>query len=507
MPFFSILFKRAEDVYIKMEEPSFFTDLNLDQIVNSITLGKDYYNLKPFFYSPLKNIEEINYRHEILKDLENKKLYDCIKSFSQDMCIMRENLRKADKMYNKYQKERYFLDAVYIHCCCIKSLLNNLNSIELKSSGFTAFKDYVDFYVKSSEFNIISEDVIKIKKDLDEVKYCIHIKGSKVKVKKYEDETDYYEEVNNIFEKFKKGTAKDYRIEFNDSLQMNHVEENILYLVAKLYPEVFLNLDNFYEKNADYLDKTIGDFDREVQFYISYIEYMEMFKERELNFCYPEVNKDKNIYAYDSFDLSLARKLIDEKSQVICNDFYLKDNERIFIVTGPNQGGKTTFARMFGQINYIANLGLKVPGKKAKLFFFDKLFTHFEKEEDASGNNGKLQEELIRIHDILNDATSNSIIILNEIFASTTLKDAVFLGKEIMNKISQLDLLCVCVTFIYELTSINEKMVSLVSVISPDNPNIRTYKIIRKNADGLSYAVSVAEKYRLTYDWIKERIK
>ncbi|NMB82139.1 MAG: DNA mismatch repair protein MutS, partial [Ignavibacteria bacterium] len=119
----------------------------------------------------------------------------------------------------------------------------------------------------------------------------------------------------------------------------------------------------------------------------------------------------------------------------------------------------------------------------------------------------KLQDDLIRFSELFNRATSTSIFLINEIFSSTTLSDAIFLAKKILNKIIELDALCVCVTFIDELSTMSEKTISMVSNVDEDNPSHRTFKIKRRPADGLSYAISIAEKYHLTSPQIKERIK
>ena len=279
---------------------------------------------------------------------------------------------------------------------------------------------------------------------------------------------------------------------------MNHVEAAVMERVARLYSEIIHAAYMCYcENNASYLDRRYQRILIEKYNSIYHIlTILHRFRRAGLNFCYPTLSSEsKELCAADVFDLALAKALLAKGTTVVCNDFYLKGKERIFIVSGPNNGGKTTFARMFGQLHYLASLGCLVPGRNVKLFLFDQILTHFEREEDISNLHGKLQDDLVRIHDILNRATSRSIIIMNEIFSSATLKDAIYLGTKVIERIVQLDALCVCVTFIDELTLLSDKIVSAVSTVVPERPAVRTYKIVRKPADGLAYAMSIAEKY------------
>ncbi len=509
MAFQSVLFTqidaRAKKDWISI--PDCFTDLNLDQVIEAVTAGKQEYDLKPFFYAPLNDLESVEYRHEVFRDLENESVLKSIRDFADKMILVRRYLRMIEKLNYLNHREGWFLEAAVVYCDAVSGLANDLNGLDIQSKALADFRAYANEYASSPQFITLLAETQARKTDLSGIQYSVVIKENRVRVRKYESEIDYSSEVERTFEKFKQGGVKSYRIDLIRSSGMNHVEAQILDCVAKLYPDIFKELDLFFRKHDGFVDEIILTFDRQIQFYVSYLEFIEKIKAKGLDFCYPKVSKEeKDIHAQQTFDIALANSRINDPSPLVCNDFFLEGKERVIVVSGPNQGGKTTFARMFGSLHYLASLGCPVPGRDTKLFLFDRIFTHFEKEEDIQNLRGKLQDDLIRIHSVLEQATSDSIIIMNEIFTSTTLKDAVFLSKEIMTRIIQLGALCVCVSFIDELSTLSEQTVSMVSTVFPENPTERTFQIVRMPADGLSYAICIAEKHHLTYNRIKERI-
>jgi len=453
-------------------------------------------------------VTAVDYRHEVLRDLETAVVRDSAVAFAEAMQQVRGHLAQVEKLYYPLQKQAWFLDSAEIYCAAVRRLVDELAERDVRSRGLRSFRRYLDGYVHSAGFAALERDAAALKEELAGIRYSLHIRGARVTVSRYQGEADYSVDVEETFAKFKQGAVKSYLVRTHDSPEMDHVEAQVLDRVAQLYPDIFQSLAGYCARNSQYIDGTIARFDREVQFYLAYLELVERLRHAGLRFCYPHVSaQSKAIEATDAFDLALAAGLVPEGGTIVCNDFYLEGPERVFVVTGPNNGGKTTFARMFGQLHYLASLGLLVPGTSARLFLPDRIYTHFEKEEDIETLRGKFEDELVRVHEILEQATPSSIIVMNESFSSTTLNDALFVGSEVMRRIIERGCLGVYVTFVDELASLDEATVSVVSQIAPGNPAARTFKVLRQPADGLAYAWAIAEKYGLTYERLRERIR
>ncbi|WP_211320924.1 MutS-related protein [Arthrobacter livingstonensis] len=504
----SILFRGRVPAGIEeCPQPGFFVDLNLDQVVASVT-GKDEYTLTPFFYSPLGDVDAVHYRQEVFQDLERPEVREPVSAFESQTLTANFSYRTKEMSREHhgsghYHRALWFLNAVEKYCQAVTALADGLAQVGVRSRGLRGLGHYLQDYLASAAFTGMQAESLRLKEAIDAVNYCVLVKGDRVTVGHYDDQVDYSEQVTGTFERFQQGAGSDYRDTRPDWQEEDFAELAVLDLVAKLYPELFAALDAFCQQYADYLDATVALVDREFQFYLSFLDYIRPLRGAGLRVSYPRVSvESKDEQVLDTFDLALAAQLIGRGGQVVCNDITLTGPERVLVISGPNNGGKTTLARAVGQLHHFARLGCPVPGRDVRLFLCDQIFTHFEKEEDITTLAGKLQDELNRLHADLALATPASLIVLNEVFNSTTVADAEYLSAKILQRVSELDALGVCVTFLDELSTLNQKMVSMVSQVDPRDPAIRTHKVIRIMADGRAYAHAIADKYGLTYERI-----
>jgi hypothetical protein len=507
--FASILFD-APDLVIEEQPPDYFPDLNLDQLVTSILTGRSEYELAPLFYTRLTANHTVAYRQDIFRDLERPPVADCITRFAEDMRQVRRELAQFGRLRFLLQRQAWHLTTALSYCAAVHRLATAVETVTISSSGLTAFAGFFRRYRSSPAFHALEAEAASVREQLGGVTYRLRIHGGAVQVSFSQDEPDYAADVGAGFARFQQGPVKSYRSALAAYEEMNHVEEAIATRVAKLYPGVFAALGAFCNRHGRFTSEVVTRFDQEIQFYLAYLEFVGRVRAAGLSMCYPTIEDTTTpARAVDAFDAALADKLISDGRPVavVCNDISLSGQERIWVVTGPNQGGKTTYARMIGQLHHLAALGLLVPGTQAQLPLPDRIFTHFERGENLADLTGKLDDDLVRIRDILQAATRASLLIINEIFTSTSLEDAVWLATRVLHRVIDMDCLCVCVSFLDELATLSRSTVSMVATVADDDPTRRTFKIIRRPADGRAYADAVAERYGLTARSLSRRLQ
>lgn len=493
--------------YAHHEEPAYFRDLNLDQMVAAIANGDDGGRLAKVFYAAMDSADLVRYRQEIFRDLEDPELLAAMRRFKEGMGHVRRHLVGLQTRHDPLEWQGWFLDAVLTYCEAVAGLGDHLGSASPRSAGLQSLTSVIVGYRNSEAFALLLGDATRTRDALDGVRYCTRVRGGTVEVSRYQGQGDYSEEIEDTFKRFRQGRVKDYRIGYRSPPALGHVGSSILERVARLFPAEFDQLDAFCRRHSRFQSDQVVQLDFELGFYLAYLDYTLPIRSSGLDFCYPQVAEGSTGYvAEDSYDVVLAHKLVGEGRPVVSNSSRLGDGERIFVVSGPNQGGKTTFARTFGQLHHLAAIGCPVPGSSGACGMFDEIFTHFEREEQLGDLRGKLEDDLVRIHAILTRATERSIIVSNEIFTSTTLDDARFLGRRILEKMVDRGVRAVVVTFVDELAATGPPVVSLVSTVVPEDPSQRTFRVIRSPADGLAYAMALAEKYGVTYERLRKAL-
>ena len=487
--------------------PEFFTDLALDQVVGAATREFAEYNLAPFFAMPLVDVEAVEYRLDAMQDLDRPEISGIVSSFAERMREMRARMAAIGKSSYAREQDCQFLRAAEAYVNGVEDVETGLARVDPHSDALRRLRSFFSGYRNSEPFEALARDTRALTRRLADITYTVAVRGLRVVVRRYEAEADLTTAIERTFERFRAAEqVPSYRAQFPSLDGLNRIEADILDRVARLFPDVFADLGQFRADRAGYASPTVSRFDREVHFYVAWLSHVAPLKERGLPFCRPAVAKaPAALDIRGGFDIALAQRLLSSDRPVVLNDLSLTVRERLVVVTGPNHGGKTTFARMIGQIHYLASLGCYVPGTSASLQLCDRILSHFEHRERGGMLRGKLQDDLVRLRVLLSETTTASLIVLNELFASTTATDAVLLAQRILHRVATLGALCLCVTFLDELAA-GPTTVSIVAGVDPRDPSGRTYKLTRRPPTGVAHALALAEQHRVTQDWLLERI-
>ena len=210
----------------------------------------------------------------------------------------------------------------------------------------------------------------------------------------------------------------------------------------------------------------------------------------------------------------VALKIEDE---IVANDVVFDENATIYVLSGPNRGGKSVITCAIGLAQVMMQLGMYVPAQNAVISPVDGIYTHFPTGADDTIDKGRLGEECARLSEILDCVTANSLVLLDESLSSTGSFEASYIAAEVLSGLAHIGCRCLFSTHLHELAAeidnINAR--SLASggvaidtlVAGMKGEGKRSFKIMRAKPDGKSYARDIAESYGLTYENILNRIQ
>ena len=468
--------------------------------------GEVFAWLRQAFVNPPRDAQTARRRQEVAADLGRDNLAGAMRDFQLAMVSMREHMLRGERASSDVEARGWFIDAVRIYCDALHALAAALAAAGPRSAILRSLLTDLQAYLGDAAHAELVAEATALREELDRVRYAVRIEGDQVTLLRAPQAEDFSAVVAKTFARFRQGDVRDHRAKLQAPAGMNHIEAQIIDRVALLHPALFARLEQFTQRYASFADARWLRLDRELVFYLWWWDFLRRIRAAGVESCLPELADDGDVEVVEAADLALAAQAAKAPSAVVCNDFALHDAERMLVVTGPNHGGKTTLARTFGQLHHIAALGLPVGARSARVVFPDRILTHFERAENIDNQRGKLQDDLVRMRAIVEAATARSLVVMNEVFSSTSLDDAVWLGQRMMVRLRDIGCRCIFVTFLDELAGFDAHTVSLVAQVDVADPTVRTFKVVRRDADGKAYARALAQKYRVTREALRQRI-
>ncbi|MCR5796721.1 MAG: hypothetical protein K6G63_02245 [Eubacterium sp.] len=470
-------------------------DLNLNVVMNVMT-GKSPEKIeaiKTVMITPLENADELEYRYAISDDMwANKGLCKELTDLA-DMAYNETRQYKAELEQNRGKSSeragvilavlRYVELALDIFAN-LKSIINN-KDYTISSEGLRAFGQRIN--------KLPIEEMIEFHKQLffyvtgGEGVFSLRLSGGlKIDESIFLDcNTKKHPKLSNSSKSFKKFY---YRVSKKDKVLIEGEELN---KDIKVYIEAHIKkIIDEYNDLIDELMTYFFDLYREVNFYNGINNFRERMGQLGFPLCKGNVSEDRHKkYFEDLYEISLG---IFSQKYPVPNTF--TTDKLMTLITGANQGGKSTFLRSIGIAQVLMQCGMPIPAKKYISPLYSNIHTHFTRKEDAQISLGRLEDELNRMNTIINNLSEDSLVLLNESFASTTEKEGSKIAENILVPLYQNKIQVMMVTHLHEFArkmfeSNSQDIKFLIADRRPSGE--RTYRMIEGEPHYSSYGTDL----------------
>ena len=236
-----------------------------------------------------------------------------------------------------------------------------------------------------------------------------------------------------------------------------------------------------------------SDIKSEVGFYLAAINLIKKIETRGGHICFPIPCEDKEVTFTGLYDLGL---LLSTDANIVSNCMESKNTE-LFIITGTNRGGKSTFLRSIGQAQLLMQAGMFVPAERFTANTVSGIYTHFKREEDRGLNRGKFDDELSKMDEIVNHLKKNGMVLFNESFSSTNTREGSEIAMEITRALLENGIRIFFVSHLYEFAStvveeVHDKYLFLVAERTEDGKH--TYRIIPGKPSETGHGMDIYRK-------------
>lgn len=501
MGFISILNKKGGPANVQKSVPTCLLDCNVDRIIEQICREYPEELKWQFHYLPADE-ECMEYRRGIYGDIKLREVSESIEAFLEDMKTYQEAEEKKNKLLSPLQKKLWHLEESRIYIKAFINLYNGLEKAPLSSQGMKEFKEYLGSVVKGERFLALKSQGEEIKSEREAFRITLHYENDRIILADFpeRDEDAYEKSIRSVIPEHSSILSN----LFGNDVEFSNLEKGLIEVMIKKQPVFFKKVADFYERWENFWEEPLSLFAKEIRLYIAVWKFQQQMTEKGCRFATPvSTGPGGEFRATEVYDLALTLAK-GEDQVIVSNDVEYRQGEQFLVVTGPNQGGKTTYARSLGQLLFFFLMGLDVPAVEAHLPFFERIMTHFSVEESVETGRGKLMDELVRLAPMLKQEARNAFVIINELFTTAANYDAIEMGMRTLRAFLEKGDYGIYVTHLGELAEMDERVVSMMALLNEEGK--QSFRVERKPATELSCAIMQVEKHRLSYEQIKERL-